>query len=52
MTIENWNNELKEIAVKEFGYAEDAMLDVSAFKGYYDDGLSPREALAEDCSNE
>lgn len=45
---QEWLKELKEIAVREFQYVSENDIDAEAYRDYYDEGYSPKEALLED----
>jgi hypothetical protein len=47
-----WVQELKKVAVKRFGFTEHGVkhTDWDAFKDYFIDGYSPKDALTEDSS--
>lgn len=50
--FEEWIAELKRVAVAEFYFSEETVFDPLAWKEtYYDDGLTPKEALQEDITN-
>lgn len=53
MTFEQWVEALKKVAAEKFEFTQLGIerTDWSAYRCYYDDGLSPEEALAEDFSN-
>jgi hypothetical protein len=49
-----WIDELRDLAVKEYGFKEDYCVDdfdCDAWQEYYAEGYSPRDALEEDLSN-
>jgi hypothetical protein len=50
MTFESWMVELKRVAVEEFGYSRPEDFDPDYWKEQYEEGMSPFEALSEDCS--
>ena len=50
--FEHWMDDLRTIAVKEFGYTFESAksMDESAFLDYWEEGLSPNDAMTEDAT--
>ena len=46
--IEKWMVELKQELIKHYSFKQDVSLSVDDWKVYFDDGLSPQEAIEED----
>ena len=44
-----WLSKLRRIAMKQYQYPDDC--DWSAFRGFWEDGYSPEEAVREDVEN-
>ena len=51
-TYNRWFDMLKKVAVREFGFTKESAesFDKEAWKQYFDDGMSPYQALREDLS--
>lgn len=53
MNFDDWFNELKRLAVAEFGFAPEAAetLDAEAYRDtFFKSGMTPKEAMFEDMS--
>lgn len=49
-TFESWMDRVREMAVAEFGYEEAvvAAFNPDDWRGFFEDGYSPHEALSEE----
>lgn len=47
-----WINALKGVIAKTWGWTEQQFdgFDAEAWRGYFNDGMSPEDAFVEDCS--
>ena len=50
MEFNEWMVELKKIAVKKYNFNETEVFDREAWEAYFNDGITPEEALIEDFS--
>jgi len=50
MKFNKWMVELKRIAVKKYNFNETEVFHREAWREYFNDGITPEEALIEDIS--
>jgi len=48
--FDKWMVELKKVAIEKYGFNETEVFDREAWREYFDDGMTPEQALIEDIS--